>query len=100
MEGAVTITINQDLIFIAIFLSICLDVFFKPFIKVKNESIKRVITRVILLILSTIVVYLTDPKELITQSIALSVLSMIFYDVSGYKILKNAVKKRLGDSLT
>lgn len=95
-----TFTIDQQLIFTAILISVLVDVFIKPFIKPLKKEFRVGVTRLLLLGISLSLLYYTNREDYLKDSIITAVMSMVFYDISGYNILKNKIKERFGSDDT
>lgn len=93
-----TFVIDQNMLFVAIFISVIVDVSVKPFIKKLKEEIRAGISRIILIALSVLVMFFLNKSTYVIDGIVTSVLSMLFYDVAGYSFLKKKVKEKLSSS--
>ena len=94
-----TFTVDQNMIMIAIFISVIGDVFFKPFINMFiSSAIRAGLSRIAIFTISYIAMRLIGGGDVLMDSITTSVLSMLFYDVAGYSLLKKIVNKKLKSS--
>jgi len=94
-----TFTIDQNMVFTAIFISIILDVFIRPFLKIQNKEFRQMATRLILIGISMLAMFILNKETYIQDGIVSAVMSMLFYDVAGYKLIRKKLKTRLSDEV-
>lgn len=86
--------INQTVILTGIVISIMFDTIAKPFLLPLNTVYKKLISRLLIFAISFLIAKYWLITNVLSDTVSLFLVAVVFYDMSGYKLLRDVIKNR------